>query len=109
MATLALRRDQIEDALPTLNQWTLDHSPSSIHKSWTFDTFQTAMQFLQQVGDIAERHDHHPEFLATYTRVRIRLSTHDVDTLTDKDFTLAREIDQLSAHVFADRSQAGWM
>jgi 4a-hydroxytetrahydrobiopterin dehydratase len=47
------------------------------------------------VSEIAESQNHHPEFLSTYTKVQIRLVTHDADGLTHKDFELALAIDQL--------------
>jgi 4a-hydroxytetrahydrobiopterin dehydratase len=47
------------------------------------------------VGIIAEKQGHHPELFNVYNKVDIRLSTHDADGLTDKDFNLAKAIEQL--------------
>jgi 4a-hydroxytetrahydrobiopterin dehydratase len=48
------------------------------------------------VALIAEKMDHHPTWTNTYNKVKIELSTHDAgDIVTDKDHTLAKEIDQL--------------
>jgi 4a-hydroxytetrahydrobiopterin dehydratase len=48
-----------------------------------------------RVGIIAEKQGHHPELFNVYNKVDIRLSTHDADSLTDKDFNLAKAIEQL--------------
>jgi 4a-hydroxytetrahydrobiopterin dehydratase len=69
-----------------------------IRKEWVFDSFQTAMRFIVQVGELAEAADHHPELLSVYTKIVIRLSTHDAKGLTHKDFDLARQIDGLTKH-----------
>jgi pterin-4a-carbinolamine dehydratase len=33
------------------------------------------MAFFAQAGALAEKHNHHPEFVSTYTRMRVRLWT----------------------------------
>jgi 4a-hydroxytetrahydrobiopterin dehydratase len=91
----------IHAALQQLDQWTLDAHKSSVRKEWNFDSFKTAMHFFAQVGELAEKMDHHPELLSNYTRMRIRLTTHDAYGLTHKDFDLAQQIDQLVREQFS--------
>ena len=55
---------------------------------------------LVKVSELAESHDHHPEMVSAYTRVRVTLWTHDAQGLTSKDFDLAQAIDQLVAQEF---------
>ena len=102
MPVAKLNSAEIDQGLSTLAHWTLDAHKASIRKEWNFDSFPTAMRFLQKVGEIADRQDHHPEFLSTYTHVRIRLLTHDAYGLTQKDFKLAIAIDQLIRHEFSN-------
>lgn len=99
---LKLNPIEINAELKQLHQWALDADSMNISKAWNFVSFQNAMTFLSKVGDLAAQHDHHPEFLATYTNVRIRLTTHDALGLTHKDFELARGIDQLINHAFSE-------
>lgn len=106
MRAARLNSQEIEQGLSTLDSWTLDAHKASIRKEWSFESFRTAMRFLSDVGDVAERHNHHPEFLATYTQVRIRLLTHDAHGLTPKDFELAVEIDQLVKRDFFNLTKA---
>lgn len=93
----------IQPALQQLDQWTLDAHKASVRKEWNFDSFKTAMHFFAQVGELAEKMDHHPELLSNYTRMRIRLTTHDAYGLTHKDFDLAQQIDQLVREQFSAR------
>jgi 4a-hydroxytetrahydrobiopterin dehydratase len=95
MRLAKLNRPAITQGLQTLDNWALDADSASISKTWTFNSFRTAMTFFAEVGEIAERDQHHPEFLSVYTRMQIRLTTHDADGLTHKDFELAAEIDRL--------------
>lgn len=97
-----LNPSQINAGLRQLDDWHLEAETENIHKTWEFDSFKSAMRFISKVGDLAELHDHHPEFLSTYTNVRIRLTTHDAQGLTHKDFELAVDIDRLVHNEFSD-------
>jgi len=94
-----LNNADIDHALKQLDSWTLDDNKTSICKTVEFDRFKTAMNFFVRVGELAERLDHHPEVLSSYTHMRIRLTTHDACGLTKKDFELAVHIDQLLKQV----------
>ena len=66
-------------------------------RDFAFNSFAEALEFINQVGQIAERQNHHPTILNTYNRVRLELTTHDAgNTVTDKDWDLARAIDGIS-------------
>lgn len=103
--TIRLGSHEIDKQLQQLDGWELEADKANIRKTWRFVNFQTTMHFLSQVGQLAERHDHHPEFLSTYTNVRIRLTTHDAPGLTHKDFALALAIDALVKNEFDDLLQ----
>ncbi len=89
-----MNAQDIQDALGTLKGWELDGD--AIKKTWTFRDFKEAMSFINQVAELAERFNHHPELFNVYNRVTLRFTTHDAGGLTEKDFAIAREIDQLS-------------
>ena len=96
-----LSTTEIAQALKTIQGWTLEPDEAFMNKQWQFDSFKTAMDFIAKVAEIAERQNHHPEFLSVYRKMRIRLSTHDASGLTQKDFDLAAEIDGLIANQFS--------
>lgn len=96
-----LNSSEIDAGLKQINNWTLDAHKASVRKEWEFDSFKTAMRFFAQVGELAESLDHHPEFVSNYTRMRIRLTTHDAYGLTHKDFELAHQIDHLVGEAFS--------
>ena len=58
--------------------------------------FAAAMAYANRVGEAAEAANHHPDILVHgYKRVRLTLSTHSADGLTELDLDLARTIDGL--------------
>ncbi len=85
---------EIQQKLAELNGWTRDGN--AIKKSWQFRDFSEAMRFINKVAELAEKHDHHPELFNVYNRVELRFSTHDAGGLTEKDFAIAKAIDELA-------------
>ena len=57
-------------------------------------TFDAGVAFVIEIGRLAAAANHHPDVDLRYTGVTIRLTTHDVDGLSDRDVALAREISQ---------------
>jgi 4a-hydroxytetrahydrobiopterin dehydratase len=88
-----LNDKQIETNLLTLNNWERDQD--AIKKEWIFKDFLASMDFLNKVARIAEKHNHHPEIFNVYNKVSLRYSTHDAGSLTELDFIVAKEIDQI--------------
>lgn len=52
--------------------------------------------FASAVGQLAERADHHPDILISYRKVTLTLSTHSEGGLTEKDFSLAAQINAIA-------------
>ena len=100
MAPERLNPSQVEACLQSLNQWTLNVSESSIAKEWRFESYKKAIEMMVKVSELAESHDHHPEMVSAYTRIRVTLWTHDAHGLTSKDYDLAQAIDPLVAQEF---------
>jgi 4a-hydroxytetrahydrobiopterin dehydratase len=61
-----------------------------------FENFGTAMGFVNQVAELAEGANHHPDILIHgWNKVRLTLSTHSAGKVTDADHNLAAGIDGL--------------
>lgn len=69
---------------------------SALVKTLEFTDFKEAWSFMNEVAELAEAHQHHPNWTNVYNRVTILLSTHHAgDTVTEKDHKLAAAIDAL--------------
>jgi 4a-hydroxytetrahydrobiopterin dehydratase len=69
---------------------------NQLRKSFAFSDFTEAFAFMTRVAFLAESQQHHPNWSNVYNRVEIVLTTHDAgNVVTDKDFKLAKAIDQL--------------
>lgn len=85
---------EIENRLKKLNNWFL--VSNAIEKKYVFKDFKEAMLFINKVALLAEEMNHHPEWNNVYNKLNIRLSTHDISGISEKDFELAEAIDSIS-------------
>ncbi len=77
-----------------LNNWELTNdSREAVTKNFKFSDFKIAFSFMTLVAIEAEKIDHHPEWENVYNKLKITLTTHDVDGLSDKDIQLGKFID----------------
>lgn len=83
---------EIQERMSMLKNWGLEGD--SIVCDRFFGSFKGAMEFVNKVAEIAEKHDHHPSIVLDYKRVRLTLTTHGVG-LISKDFDVAEEIDKI--------------
>ena len=86
-----LEESAIENRLGSLIGW--NWQGDSIRKEYRFDDFAASLAFVNQVGELAEGADHHPDIDIRYDHVTLALSTHSAGGLTSRDFDLAERID----------------
>jgi 4a-hydroxytetrahydrobiopterin dehydratase len=67
------------------NQW--------IRRNYKTDGWPTTLMLVNTIGYLAEAAYHHPDLAVTWGRVQVKLSTHSAGGITDKDFDLARQIE----------------
>jgi 4a-hydroxytetrahydrobiopterin dehydratase len=87
--------EEIQDKVQKLDGWD-NEDTKKIHKTFTFDNFVQALEFTNKVGEVAEEKQHHPDIHLTWGEVTIEIQTHQTGNLTDADFELAEQIDQIN-------------
>ena len=68
----------------------------TITKTFEFNSYLDGIDFVNEVANLAEQENHHPDIEIGYCKVTISLTTHDAGGLTDKDYKLAKLIDDLN-------------
>jgi 4a-hydroxytetrahydrobiopterin dehydratase len=88
----ALKGAALAELQSQLQGWQVveDHH---LARSFAFPDFQTALQFVNRVGAVAEREGHHPDLHLSWGRVDVTIWTHKIGGLTESDFVLAAKID----------------
>lgn len=89
-----LSESEIQARLPEVEGWS--RLGDMLVRSWRFASSRRALEFVNQVGGLAETADHYPELIWNYRDVRVELATHDAGGVTPADFELAAAINTLS-------------
>ena len=88
-----LENDDLKDSLKKCPEWEIEKN--SITRSFEFEEFMDGIDFVNNVGEIAEDAQHYPDITIKYTKVTLKLTTHDVGGVTDLDIELAQRVDNL--------------
>lgn len=91
----AFSRERIKALLPELPGWKLGPKASDLRKDFKFPDFAQALAFVNALGWIAERENHHPDLELGWGRCQVRFSTHDVGGISLNDFICAAKTEAL--------------
>ncbi|NOK59254.1 MAG: pterin dehydratase [Chloroflexi bacterium AL-W] len=83
----------IQEQVDQLGSWRLQGN--MISKIFQFSSFPAAVAFVTHVAFLAEAAGHHPDVDIRYNKVMLVLTTHDAGGLTQKDFSLAAQVDEI--------------
>jgi 4a-hydroxytetrahydrobiopterin dehydratase len=87
--------DEIPDQLKTLGleSWYLEDG--WIRRKFSTDGWPTTLMLVNAVGYLCEAAWHHADLNVTWGKVWVKLKTHSSGGITDKDFALARKIEDV--------------
>jgi 4a-hydroxytetrahydrobiopterin dehydratase len=88
-----LTPDQVEAELAATPRWEL--ADGQIVKKVTRKDFGDALRYVNAVGYLAEKANHHPDIAVSWNEVTLTLVSHSAGGLTDRDFALARSVNAL--------------
>jgi 4a-hydroxytetrahydrobiopterin dehydratase len=86
--------EQIKQRLSDLPGWFFEDG--WIRRVYKTDGWPITLMLVNAIGYLAEAAYHHPDLSVTWGRVVVKLSTHSAGGITDKDFSLARKIEDVS-------------
>jgi 4a-hydroxytetrahydrobiopterin dehydratase len=89
-----LNENDIATRLQGLGDW--QRNDDAISRSFKFKDFLGSIDFVNRLAPLAEGMGHHPDLSIAYNKVTVSLSTHSEGGLTEKDFELAKALDNLN-------------
>ena len=66
-----------------------------IRRQYKTDGWPTTLMLVNTIGYLAEAAYHHPDLAVTWAKVWVKLQNHAAGGITDKDFELARKIEDV--------------
>ena len=64
-------------------------------KEFTFKNFIESQSFVNKIGDIAEKENHHPDISFGWGYCKVKIFTDAIKGLAESDFILAAKIDKI--------------
>jgi 4a-hydroxytetrahydrobiopterin dehydratase len=87
--TKPLEQDEVTTLLSQVPGWVQQEGKPIIERTFEFPNFRKAMAFVNEVANIANDEDHHPNIEIRYNKVTLTLWTHAIDGLSENDFIVA--------------------
>ena len=73
----------------------------TILRTFKFEGFLKSMDFVNRIARKAQKANHHPDIEIRFNKVTLKLTTHDEGGITAKDFSLARQCEEVFSEYFA--------
>ena len=89
---------EIHKYLKKIDGWDVKKNKENsffLEKNFKFEDFLKSQNFVNKVGDIAEKEGHHPDISFGWGYAKIKISTHAIKGLAESDFILAAKIDKI--------------
>ncbi len=91
--------EEIEQGLKQLPEWQVRKMDGMqrLIRQFKFNNFKQALNFTNQVGDLAEQNNHHPLIITEWGKVTVEWWSHQAGGITSADLQMAAQTDQLAA------------
>jgi 4a-hydroxytetrahydrobiopterin dehydratase len=87
---------EVKDYKSQIPDWKILEQDGSrrIQRTYTFEDFEEALEFTNEVGELAEEEDHHPVITTEWGKVTVTFWTHVIGGLHRNDFIMAAKTDE---------------
>ncbi len=82
--------ERLKEQLPT---WT--QQEGWLRRKYKTSGWKGTLMVVNTIGHLAEAAWHHPDLTVSYAFVNVKLMNHAAKGITDKDFALARKIEEV--------------
>ena len=93
MEPYLLQDEELKELGVKIPYWEVESE--QIQREFNFTNFIEAFSFMTKVALICEKYNHHPNWENVYSKVVIKLNTHDLGGIINLDQTLASEINKI--------------
>ena len=94
----AFNKEDIHKYLKKVDGWDVKKNEDDsfyLIKEFSFKNFKHSQDFVNQIGDLAERENHHPDISFGWGYCKVKIFTHAIKGLAESDFVLAAKIDKI--------------
>ena len=95
----ALNAKQVSLHLKAVPNWS--KRAQTIFRTFKFEGFLNSIAFVNRIARKAQKNNHHPDIDIRFNKVTLTLTTHDEGGITEKDFLLAQQCDEVFSKIYA--------
>ncbi len=88
-------QQEIEEKLKELPLWR--YEKGYIIRDFETKNWKETVFLFNAIASLVEVHWHHPDAEVSFKKLRVKLTTHEANGITDRDFELAKEIEKISS------------
>ena len=85
---------EVAAKLADLPGWSFESN--AIQRRFATEGWPATLMLVNAIGYLCEAADHHPDLLVSWGKLTVRLNTHTAGGVTDKDFEIARKIEEVA-------------
>lgn len=85
---------EIRDRLKSLPGWS--HTDNAIERGFATEGWPATLMLVNAIGFLCEAADHHPDLHVSYAKLTVRFNTHTVGGVSEKDFEIARKVEEVA-------------
>ena len=93
MKPYLLQNEELKELVAKIPEWKI--MSTHIEREFNLGNFIEAFSFMTKIALICEKRNHHPNWENVYSKVIIKLSTHDLGGITNLDQLIASEINEI--------------
>ena len=89
---------EVHKYLKKVDDWNVKENEKKsyyIEKEFKFKNFLDSQKFVNEVGNVAEKENHHPDVMFGWGYAKVKIFTHKIKGLVESDFILAAKINQI--------------
>ena len=88
---LPLPQDKVQELIKQVPDWSLEEG--KVIRKFQFKNFREAIDFVNNVAEIAESENHHPNIsIYGWNKVKLTFFTHAIRGLSENDFIMAAKV-----------------
>ena len=88
-----LPKTEIKAQLKTMKNWHFENK--TIRKEFNFQTYMDSIAFINQLAEISEKNNHHPDMYIGWCKINLTLTSHDYGGVTKACITMAKAADEI--------------
>ena len=88
-----LSTSDIQVALRALDGWSEQNN--TIHKTIKFGSYMDGIGFVNQLAEVAETHNHHPDLMVGWCSVDVTFTSHDQGGVTNQCIAMAKAVESI--------------